>query len=525
MSLAAENPKRDLVMENSPVLQMRGIRKAFPGVQALDGVDLEVRSGEVMALVGENGAGKSTLIKILSGAYTADAGEILIKDQPVKIESPKQARDYGVSVIYQELNLAEQVSVAENIFAGREIVNRFGLIDYRKMYREAQRWMDELHITHVNPRDEVRRLSIARKQMVEITKALSLDSSIIVMDEPTSSLPSATTDPNQISEVQILLNIIRKLRDRGKAVIYISHRMEEIFRISDRITVMRDGKLIGVRTTSQTTPQEIISMMVGRNLEDMYGAAGKQEIGRTVLEVKNLRQGKKLVDISFSARAGEILGVAGLVGAGRTEMAKAIFGADYRDSGEIFVEGKKINIQTPHDAIEVGLGYLPEDRKLQGLFLRKAIAANVSAASIDRVSRRGFLQERMEKELAESYIRQLNIRTPSTSQLARNLSGGNQQKVIIAKWLAVQPKVLIVDEPTRGVDVGAKMEIYALLRKMASQGVAVVMISSELPEILGMSDRILVIREGHFAGELERADASEEKIMAMATGTAMEVLQ
>lgn len=511
-------------MENSPVLQMRGIKKSFPGVQALDGVDLEVCSGEVMALVGENGAGKSTLIKILSGAHTADDGEILIKGQPVKIEGPKSARDMGISVIYQELNLAEHISVAENIFAGREIVNRLGLIDYRRMYKEAQRWMDELHITHVNPRDEVRRLSIARKQMVEITKALSLDSSIIVMDEPTSSLPSATTDPNQVSEVQILLNIIRKLRERGKAVIYISHRMEEIFRISDRITVMRDGKLIGVRKTSETTPQEIISMMVGRNLEDMYGRAGDRKIGPTMLEVKNLRQGKKLVDISFSVRAGEILGVAGLVGAGRTEMARAVFGADYRDGGEILVEGKKININTPRDAIEAGLGYLPEDRKLQGLFLRMAITTNVSAANMSRVSSGGFMRHKSEKELAESYIQQLKIRTPSCNQLARNLSGGNQQKVIIAKWLAVQPKILIVDEPTRGIDVGAKIEIYTLLRKLASQGVAVVMISSELPEVLGMSDRILVIREGHFAGIMDQAEATEQKIMAMATGTVMEVL-
>lgn len=512
-------------MEDSQVLQMRGIKKAFPGVQALDGVDLEVRSGEVMALVGENGAGKSTLIKILSGAYTADAGEIFIKGQPVKIVDPKHARDLGVSVIYQELNLAEQVSVAENIFAGREIVNRFGFIDYKAMYKNARKWLDELHIKNVDPRDEVRRLSIARKQMVEIAKALSLDSSIIVMDEPTSSLPTATTNPNEVNEVQILLSTIQKLRERGKAVIYISHRMEEIFRISDRITVMRDGHLIGVRKTSETTPKEIISMMVGRNLEDMYGKSGQNKIGQRVLEVRGLNQGKRLKDIGFHVCSGEILGVAGLVGAGRTEMAKAVFGADYRDSGEILMDNKPINIRTPLDAIRVGLGYLPEDRKLQGLFLKMAIRTNISAANIGGISRNGFVQDRAEKDLAQQYVKQLNIRTPSIDQFARNLSGGNQQKVIIAKWLAVQPRVLIVDEPTRGVDVGAKMEIYTLLRKMAEQGVAVVMISSELPEILGMSDRVLVIREGHYAGELDRADATEEKIMAMATGTVMEVMQ
>ncbi|NTU55031.1 MAG: sugar ABC transporter ATP-binding protein, partial [Anaerolineales bacterium] len=317
----------------------------------------------------------------------------------------------------------------------------------------------------------------------------------------------------------------KKLRDRGKALIYISHRMEEVFRISDRITVMRDGKLIGVRKTSETTPKEIISMMVGRSLEDMYGKYVDRKIGNTVLEVRKLNQGKRLVDIGFSVRCGEILGVAGLVGAGRTEMAKAVFGADKRDSGDILVDNKMVNIRMPQDAIQVGLGYLPEDRKLQGLFLKMAIRTNISAANIACISRNGFVQDKAEKDLARQYVEQLNIRTPSIDQFARNLSGGNQQKVIIAKWLAVKPKVLIVDEPTRGVDVGAKIEIYNLLRKMVAEGLAVIMISSELPEILGMSDRIVVIREGHVAGELECADATEEKIMALATGTVMEVMQ
>jgi len=512
-------------MEDSQVLFMRGIKKAFPGVQALDGVDFEVRSGEVMALVGENGAGKSTLIKILSGAYHADEGEIFIKGQQVKIVDPKHSRDLGVSVIYQELNLAEQVSVAENIFAGREVVNRFGLIDYKALYKNAQQWLDMLHISNVNPRDEIRQLGIARKQMVEIAKALSLESSIIVMDEPTSSLPTVTTNPNDVNEVDVLLTMIGQLREHGKAVVYISHRMDEVFRISDRITIMRDGKLVGVRKTSETTPKEIISMMVGRNLEDMYGRAGERKIGKTMLEVRGLNQGKRLKDISFSVRSGEILGVAGLVGAGRTEMAKAIFGADPRDSGDILIDGKPVNVRAPLDAIQAGLGYLPEDRKLQGLFLKMAISTNVSAANLSRISQRGLVQEKWEKDLAQTYVKQLNIRTPSIDQFARNLSGGNQQKVVIAKWLAVQPKVLIVDEPTRGVDVGAKIEIYNLLRSMANLGVAVVMISSELPEILGMSDRIVVIREGHFAGVVDRVDATEEKIMSMATGIATEVMK
>ncbi len=510
-------------MQDSQVLEMRGIKKAFPGVQALDGVDLEIRSGEVMALVGENGAGKSTLIKILSGAYIADEGEIFIKGSPVKITDPRHAQDLGVSVIYQELNLAEQVSVAENIFAGREFRNRFGFIDYKTLYKNTQMWLDALHITNVDPREEVKHLGIARKQMVEIAKAISLDSSIIVMDEPTSSLPTVTSNSSDLNEVQVLLNMIVKLRAQGKAVIYISHRLDEIFRISDRITVMRDGKLIGVRKTSDTSPDEIIAMMVGRKLEDLYGTSGERTLGNTMLEVRGLTQGKRLKNINFKVRSGEILGVAGLVGAGRTELARAVFGADKRESGEIYIDNKAIDVRTPQDAIQAGLGYLPEDRKLQGLFLKMAICTNISAANFSRISRNGLIQDKIEKDLAQMYVNQLNIRTPSINQFARNLSGGNQQKVIIAKWLAVQPRVLIVDEPTRGVDVGAKIEIYNLIRKMAEEGVAVVMISSELPEVLGMSDRIIVIREGYLAGELDRKEATEEKIMAMATGTVIKV--
>lgn len=504
-------------MGDLPILRMRGIRKAFPGVQALDGVDFEVNAGEVMALVGENGAGKSTLIKILAGAHTADEGSIEIENQPVHISSPRHSQQLGVAVIYQELNLAEQVSVAENIFVGREYRNRLGLVDFKAMSEKSKMWLDMLHID-VDPKIEVRRLGIARKQMVEIAKALSLDASIIVMDEPTSSLPTVTTSPAEKNEVEVLLEMITNLRERGKAVIYISHRMNEIFRISDRITVLRDGRLVGVKNTSETNPDEIVAMMVGRNLEDLYGPPQALRYGEIVLEVKNLSQTGRLHDIGFHVRSGEILGVAGLVGAGRTEMAKAVFGVDRMDTGNIFVNGRSVNIRSPRDAIRAGLGYLPEDRKLQGLFLRMAIRLNITAAIIDRVSRYGFIQHKKEESLSRQYVRQLNIRTPSIDQFVRNLSGGNQQKVVIAKWLAAQPKVLIMDEPTRGVDVGAKMEIYSLMHEMAKQGMAVVMISSELPEILGMSDRIIVLREGRLAGELTREEASEEKIMALATG-------
>lgn len=511
-------------MQETLALQMRGIKKAFPGVQALDGVDLEVRPGEVMALVGENGAGKSTLIKILAGAYSNDEGEILINGVSVVIKNPKHARDLGVSVIYQELNLAEQISVAENMFAGREFVNKLGFIDKNALTSNAQKWLDNLHITNVNPNDEIRNISIAKKQMVEIAKAISLDSNIIVMDEPTSSLPTVTTHSTDLNEVQILLEMVDKLRKRGKAVIYISHRMDEIFSISDRITVFRDGKLIGVKNTKETKPDEIISMMVGRDLHDMYGKPGNRTIGEIVLEVKNLSQGTKLRNVGFNVRSGEVVGIAGLVGAGRTEMARAVFGADPKDTGEVYISGGQVHINTPADAIKYGLGYLPEDRKKQGLFLKMMITTNISAANFDKISKSGFINFKSESNLADKFVQSLKIRTPSIFQYAKNLSGGNQQKVVLAKWLGVNPKVIIVDEPTRGVDVGAKIEIYNLIHQMTEQGVAVVMISSELPEILGMSDRIFVLREGHLEGELSRKDATEEKIMMLATGTKAEVL-
>jgi ABC-type sugar transport system ATPase subunit len=354
--------------------------------------------------------------------------------------------------------------------------------------------------------------------MVEIAKALSLDASIIVMDEPTSSLPTATSKPTELNEVEVLLEMIRKLRDGGKAVIYISHRMGEVFRISDRITVLRDGKLVGVRNTADTNPDEVVAMMVGRKLEDLYGHRSETPIGEKVLEVRGLNQAGRLYDINFDVRAGEILGLAGLIGAGRSETAMAVFGASKRDSGDILINNHPLAIKNPQSAIQAGIGYLPEDRKLQGLFLKMAIRLNISAADLSLVSSSGFLNANKERELSSLYVKQLNIRTPSIEQQARNLSGGNQQKVVIAKWLAVKPKVLILDEPTRGVDVGAKIEIYNLMHQMASQGMALVMISSELLELLGMSDRILVLREGRAMGELSRADATEEKIMTLATG-------
>ncbi len=453
-------------MPDSQILLMRGISKAFPGVQALDNVDFELNAGEVMALVGENGAGKSTLIKTLAGAHIADSGEILIKNQPVEITNPRQAQALGVAVIYQELELAEQLSVAENIFVGREFRTRAGLIDFNEMYRQAQALLGELHID-VNPRMEVRRLSIAHKQMVEIARALSMDANILVMDEPTSSLP--TTSVHLENEVEVLLRLIERLRQQGKGIVYISHRMDEIFRISDRITVLRDGRLIGVQNTSETTPDHVVSMMVGRDLEDLYGRRGEIKIGELALELRNLN------GVSFHVRSGEILGLSGLIGAGRTELALTLFGAGTKFSGEVFVEGQLVNIGSPLEAIAAGLGYVPEDRKSKGLFLEKPVRQNISAAITSKISKNGFIQRDQERDVADNFIKKLGIRTSSMEQHARNLSGGNQQKVVLAKWMAVQPKVLILDEPTRGVDVGAKAEIYALMYEMVKLGMAIIM--------------------------------------------------
>jgi len=498
-------------MRDKPVLEMRGIRKAFSGVQALDGVDLELRAGEVMALVGENGAGKSTLVNTLAGVEAPDQGEIFLNGEVVEISNPERAQQLNIAIIHQELNLAAHLSVAENIFVGREFHTRFGLVDFRKMNRESQSLLnDALHDTSIRPQGRVGDLSLARQQMVEIVKALSLDAKIIVMDEPTSSLAG--------TETQALLELIERLRDQGVSIIYISHRLEEVFRISNRITVLRDGKLVGVRETTSTDHDGIVTMMVGRQLEDIYGEVGGAPQGNIALEVRGMSQADRLHDIDLHVRAGEILGMAGLIGAGRTELARAVFGADRASSGEILIEGQPVRIDSPQKAIEAGLGYVPENRKLQGLFLNMSVRENISAASTSRISKGGFIMARKDKALAAKSTKQLSIRAASMEQGVKSLSGGNQQKIVLAKWLNVGPKILILDEPTRGVDVGAKAEIYALIRDMAQEGMAIVVICSELPEILGLSDRIVVMREGRISGELACTEADEEKIMALATG-------
>lgn len=498
-------------MAAQPLIAMRGIVKRYPGVTALHGVDFVVEPGEVMALVGENGAGKSTLLKILAGAEHADDGSIEVRGEPTAVESPRDAQRLGISVIYQELNLAEHLSVAENIFVGREPRTRWGTVDFAEMARRSRELLVKLGVS-ASPRTVVGRLNVARRQMVEIAKALSMDARVIVMDEPTSSLTE--------QEVQTLLKLVRELRESGVSVIYVSHRMREIFEITDRVTVMRDGRLVGVRRTDDVTPEQIVSMMVGRELTDLYGDQARLTVqdARPVLEVRGLNAGPRVKDVGFVVRPGEIVGFAGLVGAGRSETAHAIFGSLPRHSGEVFIAGEHLSPRHPGEAIRAGVGLVPEDRKLQGLFLGLPVRTNVSSASLRDVCRGWFVLRRREAALASRQAEALNLRASAIDVPVRTLSGGNQQKVVLARWLARQPRVLLLDEPTRGVDVGAKAEIYRIIRAIAGRGVGVVVISSELIEVLGISDRIIVMREGRVVGELDGATATEEQVMSLATG-------
>jgi ABC-type sugar transport system ATPase subunit len=501
-----------------PLLRMTGIDKSFPGVHALDQVDITVYRGECLALIGENGAGKSTLMKILSGVYQPEGGEIVFDGQIVTLDSPRQAQDIGISIIYQEFNLMPNLTVAENVFVGRE-PNSGGFVNRRQMEADTRRLLDALGV-QLDPKATVRDLSVAEQQMVEIAKALSTNAKLVIMDEPTSAL----TD----REVENLLAIVKNLKARGLGVIFITHRLDEIFPICDWVTVLRDGRNAGEIPIAEATPEAIVRMMVGRNIEDLYEKTDAvfDPSSAPVLEVRGLsrtgtaRDASQIVlnDVSFALRAGEIVGLAGLVGSGRTEVARSIFGADPFDRGEVLIGGQPVTIRTPRDAIARGIGLVPEDRKLQGLVLMLSVRENITLASLGDLVRLGFIELGAEQSVARRFIDALRIRTPSPEQKVLNLSGGNQQKVVIAKWLALQPKVLILDEPTRGIDVGAKAEVHHLIAELAAQGVAVLMISSELPEILGMSDRILVMREGHIVADLDRAEATEETIMRYATG-------
>ena len=504
-----------------PLLRMEGISKHFPGVQALQAVSLEVYPGECLGLVGENGAGKSTLMKVLSGVYAPDEGQLLFDGQPVALHTPRQAQDLGIAIIYQEFNLCPNLTVAENIFVGRE-PNSGGFVRWEEMERRTRGLLNQLGVG-LRRDAVVRDLSVAQQQMVEIAKALSLNARLVIMDEPTSAL----TD----TEVAALLDIIRGLKERGLGVIFITHRLEEVFAICDRITVLRDGQNVGELAIADATPERIVHMMVGRNLSDLFQkeAPAFDPAASPVLEVRGLsRTGTVrdpaaivLEDVNLSVRAGEIVGLAGLVGSGRTELVRAIFGADPFDRGQVLIDGEPVAISSPRDAIHHGIGLVPEDRKAQALVLQLAVRENVSLAGLRSLARYGFIRLRAERRRVREFFEALRIRTPSLAQKVVNLSGGNQQKVVIAKWLSLRPKVLIMDEPTRGIDVGAKAEVHHLMSQLAHRGVAILMISSELPEILGMSDRILVMRQGRIAGELSRVDATQERIMALATGVAI----
>ena len=489
----------------SPLLEMRGITKRFPGVTALDGVDFELEKGEVHVLLGENGAGKSTLIKMLSGAYQPDEGEILLNGEPVNISSAMVAQELGISTIYQEFNLVPQLTVAENIFLGRQ-PRRFGLVDRRKMVGEARRLLERMKV-RVDPGALVSSLGVARQQMVEIAKALSLDARILVMDEPTASLSG--------QEVERLFEIIQGLKEEEVGIIFISHHLEEVAEIGDRVTVLRDGKVVD-RVPASTDRSEFVRMMVGRPLEDQFPRR-RTGVGEVLLEVKNLSQEGVLEDISFQVRAGEVVGMAGIVGAGRTELARALFGVDPIDSGEVWVEDRRVTRDNPREAKRRGMGFVTEDRQGQGIVPPLSVAENLGLASLGRYTRAGLVDRREQRKLARKMVDDLNIRTPGLEQEIRYLSGGNQQKVVIGKWLLARSKVLIMDEPTRGIDVGAKVEIYELMNELTENGAGILMISSELPEVLGMSDRILVMSRGRLTGELSAEEATQEGVMTLAT--------
>ncbi|MBL8117225.1 MAG: sugar ABC transporter ATP-binding protein [Anaerolineae bacterium] len=491
-----------------PILQAVNITKQFPGTLALDQAQLELLPGEIHAVMGENGAGKSTLMKILSGVHKADAGQLLMDGQPITPANPREALALGIAIVYQELSMVPTLTVAENIFPGHLPTNRFGMVNYRQLYQNAAQVLEKMQV-HVNPRALVETLSIANQQLVEISKALSSNCKVLILDEPTSAL----TD----TEADRLLKLLHRLALEGVSILYISHKLNEVFTLAHRITVLRDGRYIGTEKTADVTPDQIIRMMVGRELGAMYPSKTNQ-VGSPLLEVQDLTLPNSKARNSFKLNQGEILGFAGLIGSGRSELARSVFGADSKVAGRIFLNGSPVDFRSPQDAIKHGLGYLPEDRKAAGLFLEMSIRLNIEAAVISKVSTNGFLSPTKERTLAERYVQQLAISTPGIEQEVRRLSGGNQQKTLVAKWLAIKPNILIVDEPTRGIDVGAKKEIHFLLRQLAESGVGIIIISSELPEILGMSDRILVMHESAIVAEYTAEEATEEKIIRSASG-------
>jgi len=501
-----------MTQDNEYILEMKNISKSFPGVKALDKVNLKVRKGTVHVLVGENGAGKSTLMKILSGVYQIDEGEIYFDGQKLDRQDARTTLNLGISMIHQELSAVLDMTIGENIFLGREPESKIKIfVDFKQIYKKTEELLKKLGIKY-DPTMKMRELSVAGMQMIEITKAISRGAKLIIMDEPTSAL----TD----SEVKILFDQIKELKEHGVSIIYITHKMDEIFEIGDDVTVIRDGKWIASDSVSQYDKNKLITQMVGREITEIFPKE-TVEIGETLFEVKGLTRKGVFEDISFSVRRGEILGISGLVGAGRTEVIRSIFGLDPLDSGKIILEGKKLEIKSPSDAIRNGIAMLPEDRKLLGLTLCRPVKENIVLTNLDKMAPGLFIDSKKELDEVEKLIDLLSIKVPSVNTPVNNLSGGNQQKVVLAKWLLGDVKVFILDEPTRGIDVGAKSEIHRLMCSLAKKGLCIIMISSELPEILGMSDRILVMHEGRLQGEISREEATQEKVMTLATGGKM----
>lgn len=489
-------------------IEMRGIDKLFGSNQVLKQAGFTLESGEVHALMGENGAGKSTLMKILTGVYTKDAGTVLVDGKEVNYKNPQEAEKAGIVFIYQELNVMFDLTVEENLFMGKEIHGKFGICDKKAMQKKAQEARNILGV-NISPKTVMAELSVGQQQMVEICKALMADAKVIIMDEPTAALTQ--------SETVALFKVIESLRKKGVSMVYISHRMEEIFELCDRITVLRDGSYIGVKNIPETNMNEIVKMMIGREIGERYPSRNVK-IGKEVLKVKELTRKGTFHDVNFSVRAGEVLGVSGLMGAGRTEIMQAIFGNLSYESGTIEIDGKEVKISNPRQAMEHGIGFITEDRKTEGLMLDKSIRENISLCNLRRISKSSVISREAEKNMVAEAIKDLHIKCFGSYHECNNLSGGNQQKVVLAKWILTNPKILILDEPTRGVDIGAKKEIYSIINKLAAQGVAIIMVSSELPEVLGMSDNIMVVREGEVRGIISYEEANQERVMTLATG-------
>lgn len=497
-------------MQDNYRLQMQHITKRFGGVQALKDVSFDLKAGEIHALIGENGAGKSTLMKILSGAYQADEGDIYFEGQKVRIKNPQDAKNMGINIIYQEFMLAPHLSVAENIFID-QLAGGKTFVNWKELRKKAKEQLDSLGFDNIDPNAKVGTLSVAYQQVVEICKCLSRNTKVLVLDEPTAVLTTR--------EIRKLFEIINKLRDEGISIIYISHRLEEIFELSDRITVLKDGTYVDTVPTSSIDKNQLVTMMVGRELQQLFPKREKNEVGDVVLSVKNLNAGRMVKNVSFDVHAGEILGFSGLVGAGRTETMRAIFGADAKESGEILYFGKEENFKDPHDAIAKGFGLLPEDRKKQGLLLKQSIRINVTMASLRKATNAlGFINHRKEKKYVRDLLGSISAKYYSEEDNADSLSGGNQQKVALAKWISADCKCVVFDEPTRGVDVGAKAEIYKIINNLADSGVAVIVISSEMQEVIGICDRVYVMRQGEITGELQGAEITENNLIKYAMG-------